>query len=244
MEIKLLNISPNDLPKHIFKYMSLSYAIDTIRKDTLWFSDPEEWNDPYESYFMNNAYVNANNPFDFPLKEKVYASCFTMVSNSEAQWKAYCDQGISIRFDILRDEFLLALDRLSHKYDVYIGKVIYLPTHKLNNLNVPAVLNAMGNPPVTNDIEKALYLMLCKRVAFSYEQEIRVFLIPKNMTTSAKKGVEENVGLKAITDRYTISPLNRDVQEVIKAGLTSVHNIKNVYCATLYEAPANQVLDW
>lgn len=86
--------------------------------------------------------------------------------------------------------------------------------------------------------------MLCKRVAFQYESEIRVFLIPKNEDNYFKKGLMVDVSLKNITRSYTISPTAKSVQEVIKDGLKANFQIKNVNCATLYDSVVNQVLNW
>lgn len=244
MAINYLNITPNDLPAHLFKYMKLEYAVDSIKNDTLWFADPEEWRDPHESYFMNNAYDKVNVPFDFPLeKGKLYACCFSTLPNSEAQWNAY-NSGIGIKCQIPTVTFLEELEKLSSDYDVYVGKVVYLKTAALKLLDVPAILNAAGFPETTCDIKKALLLMLCKRVAFQYESEIRVFLIPKNEDNYFKKGLMVDVGLKNITRSYTISPTAKSVQEVIKDGLKANFQIKNVNCATLYDSVVNQVLNW
>lgn len=86
--------------------------------------------------------------------------------------------------------------------------------------------------------------MLCKRVAFQYESEIRVFLIPKTEASYSKRGIKANVGLKNITQTYTISPASRNVQEVVRDGLKSTLGIKYVHCATLYNSAINQVLNW
>ena len=244
MAIKFLNITQSELPAHLFKYMKLEYAVDSIKNDTLWFSNPEEWKDPYESYFLDNAYDKDNVPFDFPLeKGKLYASCFTTLPNSEAQWNAYTS-GLGIMCQLSTNKFLVELDKLSSDYDVYVGKVAYLKTAALKLQDVSAILSAASFPNTYSDVEKALMLMLCKRVAFQYESEIRVFLIPKSEANYSKKGLNINVGLKNITDAYTISPTDRNVQEVIKDSLKSTLGVKYVNCATLYNSAINQVLNW
>ena len=244
MAINYLNVTPNYLPNHLFKYMKFEHAIDSIKNGTLWFANPEEWRDPYESYFMDNAYDKAKEPFDFPLeKGKLYACCFSTTPNSEAQWKAYTT-GIGIKCQIPTVEFLNELDMLSSDYDVYIGKVVYLKTATLQQPDVPAILNASGFPTTPCDKIRALLLMLCKRIAFQYEAEIRVFLIPKKEENYSKKGIKVNVGLKNIAKRYTISPTDRNVQEVVKEGLKSQLGISNVCCSTLYDSATNNVLNW
>ena len=243
MAINYLNITRSELPAHLFKYMKLEHAVDSIRNDTLWFANPKEWRDPYESYFMNNAYEKAKDSFDFPLENKLYACCFSTLPNSEAQWNAYTSD-LGIMCQLSTDEFLDELDKLSLDYDVYVGKVNYLKTSALKLLDVPDILNAAGLQDTTCDTRKALLLMLCKRVAFQYESEIRVFLIPKNGASYSKRGIKANVGLKNITQTYTISPASRNVQEVVRDGLKSTLGIKYVHCAILYNSAINQVLNW
>ena len=90
----------------LFKYMSLPYAVDSIMKDTLWFSNPENWKDPFESYFINNAYNKANVSFDFPLKDNLFVCCFSTISRSEAQWRMHSENNTSILFDISKNGFV------------------------------------------------------------------------------------------------------------------------------------------
>ena len=90
----------------LFKYMSLTYAVDSIMKDTLWFSNPENWKDPFESYFINNAYNKANVSFDFPLKDNLFVCCFSTISRSEAQWRMHSENNTSILFDISKNGFV------------------------------------------------------------------------------------------------------------------------------------------
>ena len=243
MSVKFLNIAPSALPKHIFKYMRLSNAIESIDDGTLWFANPEKWNDPFESYFMNNAYDKNLKEFDFPLKDNLYACCFSTLSRCEAQWKMYSDNGMSVMFEINTGKLLQKLDALSKDYDVYIGKAAYLTTKDLLVLNVDDILRAGGFVNQQSDLEKALCLMLCKRKAFEYESEIRIFLVPKSSGVATNDGVKINICLTEITDSYTISPVNESLQKSLCSLLKS-KNLKNVYCATLYKPVINMVLNW
>lgn len=211
MEVQFLNLTEQEfLSMRLFKFLPLSHAIESISNDSLWFSNPEEWNDPYESYFMNNAYDDATVSIDFPLKNKLFATCFSTMSRSEAQWKSYSENGMAVMLDISSRKLLDSLQKLSADYDVYIGRVAYLPTYILKKESVADIISAIGGVSSTvNNIVKALLLMLCKRKAFKYESEVRIFLIPKDKATQYQKGINVKLDLKVITERYTISPLNR-----------------------------------
>lgn len=243
MSIRFLNIEPSELSKYIFKYMGLSYAIESIDDDSLWFANPEKWNDPFESYFINNAYDTGDCPCDFPLKNNLYACCFSTISRSEAQWKMYSDNGMSLMFEIDVEKLLRKLDTLSDNYDVYVGKVVYLTTKDLLSVNVSDILKAGGFDSSQSDLEKALYLMLCKRKAFEYESEIRIFCVPQLSGVAVKDGVRIKVNLTEITRRYTISPVSKSLQNGIKHLLKS-KGLQNVYCAKLYNTVVNKVLSW
>lgn len=246
MSFKFLNVTSEEFETMmLFKYMSLPYAVDSIMKDTLWFSNPENWKDPFESYFINNAYNKANVSFDFPLKDNLFVCCFSTISRSEAQWRMYSENNTSILFDISKNGLVQSLEQLSSAYDIYIGKAVYLPTPLLMSNDVPTIINSMNLPIPNNDIEKALLLMLCKRKPFQYESEVRVFLIPKDESSKPSQGVKVNVSLKNITKRYTISPLlKKDEQLAIKRVLLSMPGVKNVSCATLYDPVIYNVLNW
>ena len=246
MSIKFLNITAGEFEAMtLYKYMSLPYAVDSIMMDTLWFSNPEKWKDPFESYFMNNAYDKANISFDFPLKDRLFVCCFSTISRCEAQWRMYSENNTSILFDISKNGLIQSLDQLSSEYNIYIGKAVYLPTPVLMSDDVSTIISSMNLSIPNSDIEKALFLMLCKRKAFQYESEVRVFLIPKGESCKKSNGVKVNVSLKDITKRYTISPLlKKDEQLAIKNVILSMQNVKNVSCATLYDPVINKVLNW
>lgn len=246
MEVQFLNLTEQEfLDIRLFKFLPLSHAIESISNDSLWFSNPEEWNDPYESYFMNNAYEDANDSIDFPLKDNLFATCFSTISRTEAQWKSYSENGMAVMLDISPRKLLDSLKKLSADYDVYIGRVAYLPTYILKKESVAEIIASIdGSCSDVNNTLKALLLMLCKRKAFKYESEVRVFLVPRDEMIKYQKGVKVKLNLKEITERYTISPLKKDLQRAIKACLLSIAGVKNVNRSTLYDQAVNKVLTW
>lgn len=245
MPVKLLNITHEEIESMtLYKFMSLSHSINSITNDTLWFSNPKKWKDPWESYFIECAFDKDQKPFEFPIKNRVFACCFSTVGRSENQWRMYSEDNISIMFEIPLKNLIDSLEPLTSKYDVYVAKAAYLPTHVLKNLDVPTILSSANFPTPNDDVEKALLLMSCKRLAFQYESEVRVFLVPK--VQDKLDGLEENVALKSITNSYTVSPLiDIELQETIRNIIKLIGKIdKNVYRSTLYNLAIPNVLNW
>ncbi len=167
----------------LFKYMSVEYAIKFLETGILRFVEPSSWMDPFEVRFYNADY-RCIAGFIPP---RVYCSCFTQQRSNEAAWRMYSQgsNGIAartIRFEFSRSEFLHVLDR-HLKMDgekIYVGNVIYdyssqqiSGIHKRKNRLYSHFFNSFS-------LEKFLLLLLLKRKAFAYEEEVRLFIVDKD----------------------------------------------------------------
>lgn len=195
----------------IYKYMTLSRVLEILENKThqIGFVSPENWNDPYEIKFLNTDYTVLNG-YKQP---KIYCFCVRMDNiNEEASWKIYKKENEPLlRMTIKTNSFLSSLKDFAQKYEcnIYFSKVDYrLSSKEINTLHLPK------NPyyhEFFDDFDDMQYvkLMSLKRRAFSYENEYRIFMIPKN-----HKAVESliinnilfvPIDLKMIS-RFTINP--------------------------------------
>ena len=165
--------------KRFYRYYSLKNAELSLSNYSFWFSNPTKWEDPFEKLFIDAKYVRNGKYLDFPLKDKLYCLCITNEDNSLASWKAYSDNQIAIRFEINSKEFINLLDS-QHKYDIYIGKVQYKATKKINGKNGPLGYELRDLFDINIPIENKLRLLLLKRYAFRYENEYRVIIVSKS----------------------------------------------------------------
>lgn len=181
--------------KHIYKYLSKQAFIKVIKSGIL-FSEPRCWSDGYERRFYLADYGKITQ--DFPVK--LYASCFTLVKDNEAAWKAYLigrdqkserivpEEQLCFRLKINRKRFrkMLCEHRL---YDFYEVPVQYLPEYDIKNLhlsNVPKVKRLHDSIFCKSKfaLDDFLSLLSLKRECFAYEKEVRYFAVPKSNSES------------------------------------------------------------
>jgi len=195
---KLRTIGDAGKNKHyIYKYMNVERALEFISKKQLRFVQPKKWSDSYENRFYIADYSNLKS---YKPPEKIYSTCTTLNKSSEAAWKMYSSgakglDGRCILFKMKRAIFLKCLDNysLENKSSFYEGKVNYLfydslidTIHLKNN---PHFLDYFGE----FNLEKYLNLLLIKRQAFEYENELRYFILEDEKTNNEYINVEFNV---------------------------------------------------
>lgn len=161
-----------------YKYMPLDRFIASINKGKFIFVSPSLWKDPFEKLYFNvDCSSHRYNT------EQIACLCVTEKSatNEDASWKAYTDNGEkAVRLSINRHLFLEQLDDYASKngYEVYVGRAQYwLEKKDIMNLHKPgAPYHDLFFP---DPMERMHYLsvMLLKRSAFNYENEVRIFLV-------------------------------------------------------------------
>lgn len=139
------------------------------------------WNDPFES-----LYYEADYQAHSYTKNPIACLCVTEhpYINEEAAWKAYTNKGEkAVKVGLNIKELLKLLDEYAIKNgcNVYIGEVNY----DYNKKDIEG-LSKRKHPlhtfyfPHRMCVEHYLSLMLLKRKAFQYENEVRLFLVRNN----------------------------------------------------------------
>lgn len=235
MSVKFINTTQNEFlkKKTLNKYMPLEFALEKIVENYIWFANPTKWVDPFEKRFIEGKYLRKGTEIEFPLKGRVFCTCMTETSTSEAHWNIYSRDQIGISFTYKRDELLKVLNKLVG-YDVYIGKVKYLISKTIEGkLSDIDELKAF-NPININDRELQLQLLLLKRKAFEYENEIRIILIKKDKTKEAGLKIDLNISNDLI-DKITIHPSVENYTEMMLKDLFKVkYGFKKVFKSNLY----------
>ena len=180
------NSSGNSL-KPLFKHMHLAYALDLLQNNRLWFANPVEWEDPFESRFLiANLQDSKTSKVDvFPWSNKVFCACFTNCAASEAHWKRSGEDSIMLHFN--RQILLDNLRKLPDNMQVYIGRVEYKETRDITKADLTKIPFNKPVPNKGNINDYCARLLLLKRNAFRYEEEIRVMIVI-NVNNGKKKG--------------------------------------------------------
>lgn len=226
----------------VYKYIDRRKFIDYVKiqkaKDnqgfSLCFQQPSQWTDPYESRFYGADYSKLkDSAFDINKHRNLYACCFAADKDSEPSWKMYVDENndddrkvciqIRINFKALLDYLdYYITNALQGKYMLVVGQVTYKEKayiNKLHKLNDKGQLNSTYFDNF--NFSKYLKLLMLKREAFKYEDEIRFFLIPQEgvilnnnliipIPTSCPMDIPKSNLWDEIIDKIILDPKSED----------------------------------
>lgn len=244
MSIYFINITKEDFlrKKLLYKYLPLEFALGTIKDRYLWLCNPTIWKDPFEKRFINAKYLVNKNVFEFPLKSQIFCTCFTQTPTSEAHWNNYTNHQIGISLKINRQRLLDVLEEHTDTYDIYIGNVTYLKTAVIRKKlsEIDDIKNI--NPFNLNNRELILKLLLFKRIAFRYEDEMRVLAVKKFKTKENGIKLSFNMKPSELIDSIIIDPsIGSNNEEMLKELFKSEYGFTHVFKSQLYSM-SNDIL--
>lgn len=199
--------------KRLYKYLDVESALSLFETGDMNYVDPTNWFDPFEKRFYEADYSALQ--FEKP---KVFCSCFTKKSTNEAAWVmySYFKKGLAARsvrleidpfvyYDLLED-----YGKLTGKH-IYIGNVNYSLSEK--TIKALHKLSSKHHHKYFCNfcIEKFIKLLLVKRKAFEYEQEIRVFVVCQ----LKEKDICSQCLNKSITMRYDLTLLSTLIKSIV-----------------------------
>ena len=205
--IQFVNITEAEFLKKklVYKYMPLENALRTLETQSLWFTNPESWKDPFEKRFLNAKYISKGKEAAFNWKDRLFCTCVTQTISSEAFWHTYSQGEIGVEFRIDRAVLLDELKKHSSTYDIFIGKVEYMKTTDIKQ----ELKKIPFNPPISvgvNTNEFASRLFLLKRNAFRYEDELRIILLKQNKTQEKGITLKYNCDNTKLIRRIILDP--------------------------------------
>ena len=232
MLLRLVNC--NKLKGTMLKYMRLSYVLEMLERKEMVFVTPELWNDPYETRFLKTDYsqIGYNRP------EQIYCLCARADNeNEEASWKIYSGPQDDPLVKITVNALLLFNKYIRDFVEkngcrAYFSKVEYMSASNILNLHKtehPLHGKYFGHL----DEEGYVRLMSLKRMAFKYEKENRLFIIPGDKVLNADKGLLRVPIDYDIFPRFTFHPMERIVRDDMASRLK-----EKIYKAELDTAKA------
>ena len=182
--------------RHIYKYMNMENALNSLQDNYLYFQVPSEWEDRFEKWLYEADYSQLPNGSTF--SPKIYACCFTLSKECEAAWNTYTygnKTGLAsrgVQFVLHRKKLRKCFEKYASSQastTFYEGKVNYKYSRFLiENMHKPSTnetINTLHNLYFNNFYKsKYLFALLLKRPAFEYENEIRFLL--EDMTDCKK----------------------------------------------------------
>ena len=239
----------------LYKYMNVKYAIEFLRTGHFLITEPSAWSDPYERRFYTADYSN----IEGFKPHRIYCTCFTQKCSNEAAWRMYSSKntGIAsrtIRFEFRRSALLQALDRGLSSGRIYLGNASYDYTSKqIDGLH-------LKKSPLYQkyfdsfSLDKFLNLLLIKRKAFEYEQEVRMFLIEEDAGDIwDEMGIEVNEKqflafhteiMKQMIKSISVDPICDDLEyNMIKTSIMSVFPYTRCIKHGLYKSKPRIIIE-
>lgn len=178
----------------VFKYMTLEAFLTSLYCGSWRFCEPSKWNDKFEQRFYCANYTVPSAAGNTP---QLFATCVTREKNSEAAWKVYSHgQGLGARclqleLDIveLRKQLRESGYRFEEKPIKYLPENVILNLHKKRKPYYKEYFTSFT-------LDSYLELLSLKRDAYTYEQELRLFLIPHNVDRRNKTKNAETKDIK------------------------------------------------
>lgn len=162
----------------VYKYMTIETFLVSLYAKTWRFFEPNKWNDKFEQRFYCADYKNIGMEHMTP---QLFATCVTREKNSEAAWKVYSHgQGLGshcVQLELDIDKLRIELNKndlkIAEMYVEYKEEKFILELHNKNKSKAyEAYFSSFS-------LKKFLKLLTLKRNAYKYENEIRLFAIPK-----------------------------------------------------------------
>lgn len=213
--VNFVNCNSSKVTGSFYKYMSASRVFEILENEPhqIGFVSPEKWYDPYETIYLNTDYTALNN-YKQP---KIYCFCARKDKlNEEASWKIYKnDKEPLLCLSIDTKAFLINLVDFAknNQCDIFLSKIDYrLRRTEIDNLYLPS--SSYYHEFFDNfDDKQYVKVMSLKRRAFRYENEYRIFVIPKNQD-AIKECLKEDgvlnipITMKTIT-KFVVNPTNK-----------------------------------
>jgi hypothetical protein len=151
-----------------------------FRKQEITLVRPRKWDDPFENYITSAKFNLKDGSFRrLPERNLIYGTCWTKKAISDAMWRIYSPDKISVRIKstptLVANELNAALSNYK-KSGWYIGKVSYLTQKKIVQ-QASKLAKEILDKSSENAAAKSV---LFKRNAFSHEQEVRILVCDRH----------------------------------------------------------------
>ena len=166
-----------ELDRPIYRFLAFERLIEIFRTGKFALTRTDKWDDPFENYIIRVRFKSGNGTLDLGLRRRIYGSCWTQKSVSDALWRIYSVDKLSVRIASTPRIIAQALgigEKAGHR-SWFIGKVAYLPQSEI-------VKNAasLARKILTSESEiAAARSVLFKRRSFTHEAEVRVLVIDR-----------------------------------------------------------------
>lgn len=235
--MKFIGLAKDEfIAKHprLYRYLSIERALELFDTNRIQLRNPAEWKDPFEKFYLKKTFVIKDKEHELPIKNQLLACSFS-TTISEASWQMYTPEHDGIRITFDTKSFLNSLTSINENSNLYIGPVEYIKT--LDFYSLGKLANPLKREIIDKKIGKAqLQLFLKKRLAFEYEQEIRLMQISSSKLSTSSFEIEL---LKCALEVQLHPLLGKNHAAIIKKYMTDTYTIRTTQ-SRLYKETADR----
>ena len=172
-------IGETTVPKELYTYLPFDWVKEVLNKKELVFEYPGLWDEPLEKIYLETDYSS----LDFR-QTKIYCMCFIDGDENEGtEWKMYASNyRKTIRCQINTMPLMETLAAFADKNNllVYVGMVNY--EYSKDEIQTLHLIKGKHYDRYFKDfsLENYLGLMLLKPKVLHWQNELRIFMVPKS----------------------------------------------------------------
>ncbi|MBQ0052068.1 MAG: hypothetical protein KBT11_08410 [Treponema sp.] len=195
----------------ITRYLKSEDLLKSLNGDYMYFSNPANWDDPFEEAVVRRLNVRGYS---------VFGICFTTSAyrNEEAFWRTCKEENkflssFSFKYSSFMEHLNSAVKSTlkTEDYKIYSGLVDY----SLQRKDLEKDLTSKAISQMTDD-EELVKLLFRKRVAYSYENELRVIIKVKNGSKDEPYLNVGNFNLKTLIKHVRLEPLPKNILKMLE----------------------------
>jgi len=238
-----IDYGQHELDRPIYRFTPFSRLIEFFRTGEFALTRTSMWDDPFENFIVGVRFKIGRATLDLALRNVVHGSCWTSKSVSDALWRIYSPDKLSVRIGstprLLGTSLQEALTKYPHS-QWFIGRVQYLPQASIVRSATTLAKEILKDKSET----AAARSVLLKRRSFSHENEVRVLVIDRHL--KSKGGI-----LKVKIDPHKIvrsvmidSRAPKEVSEMYRTHLVEQLGFRGrITQSTLYDLPDRLVVE-
>ena len=159
----------NEKSEYVYRIMPLRHFLSTLKRGKLYLPRVSKWDDPYELFLFKQQFVKSSGmPVDTMSEaNRIYAQCWTTARESDALWRIYSPDKMSVRIKTTTENIKKLADKA-------MGNGLYVkPCHvkyKSNN-DLGSYIKSITTLPSNDNLVESLFI---KRNSFEHEKEYRI----------------------------------------------------------------------
>lgn len=152
--------------QYLYRILSFKHVVDIFRSKQIHFASPQSWDDPYERLLKHQA------------TDQLYAQCWSTRSVSDAMWRIYSPDRMSVRIRTSRSKLRHALReaRVASGIGWKVSDVMYFRKTELDG-RLSLIRSKLEE---SFSVKAAAESLFFKRDAFQHETEVRAILFDQH----------------------------------------------------------------